>query len=111
MKWITTDDLGVIAFRTRAEAAKAVPSFRQVRCSFSLGFAGWLAVDPYGNDTLSTIQTPDGRKIPVVSGWTEGGRVMGMRGSNVLASYSEAWRIFMGRAIEQGLALHVHQQS
>lgn len=111
MNWATSDDLGAIAFQTKRETLAAFPSRRAVRCTFAMGFSGWLAVDPYGSDNGTTIKTPDGREIPVVSGYSsEHGRLMGMRGGTVRASYSEAWRAIMARVVAAGLELNEYKQ-
>lgn len=111
--WNTNDELGVIAFATRKEAAKAVPGFRQIRGAFAMGFGGWLAIDPYGSDNASTIQAPDGRRIPVVMGWCNESkqRVIGMRAGTPKASRATLFREIMGRVIENGLAVHAYSQS
>ena len=76
-----------------------------------MGFLGWIALDPYGTDNGGTIETPDGRKIPVVSGYTlEHGRLIGMRGANVRSKYAESWGAIMARVISAGLELHNYQR-
>ncbi len=111
MKWTTTDDLGVIAFATKGAAKSCHPSARFAQCEFSFHRLGWIAFDPYGTENAGTLLTPDGREIPIVSGYSsEHGRLVGMRGANVRAAYAEAWRAIMIRVVDAGLALHNYKQ-
>jgi len=106
MKWATSDDLGVIAFARKMDAKARYPSCRFFECEFAMGFRGWIAYDPYGSDNAGTVKTPDGREIPVVSGYSsEHGRLIGMRGANVRSRYAEAWRAIMIRVVDAGLEL------
>lgn len=112
MKWATSDDLGVIAFATKKAARAWHPSCRFAQCEFSFHRLGWIAFDPYGTENAGTIKTPDGREIPVVSGYTsEHGRLIGMRGANVRSQYADAWRVIMARVIDAGLELNAYKRA
>ncbi len=112
MKWATADDLGVIAFATKKAARERHPSARFAECEFSFHRLGWLAYDPYGTDNGGTVLTPDGREIPVVSGYTaEHGRLIGMRGGNPRSQFAEHWRAIMIRVVDAGLALHTYTRN
>ena len=112
MKWATSDDLGCIAFNTKGAAMAAYPSRTVRRCTFAMGFLGWLSLEMGGTDNSNTIKTPDGREIPVVSGYSsEHGRLVGMKGGTPRNQFNDAWRAIMGRVIESALALHVYTQT
>jgi hypothetical protein len=74
-------------------------------------FLGWLSIEFQGTDNANTVKTPDGREIPVVSGWTaEHGRLIGMRGGNVRTRYADAWHEIMVRVVDAGLILHEYRR-
>jgi hypothetical protein len=102
MKWITHDQLGEIAFPTKKSLKEKYPNRKPVFCNFTFS-KGWLALDVYGTDVHNTIKTPDGREIPVVSGWCEKGCLIGMRGGQPNINYTDYWKVIMNRAIEYDL--------
>ena len=99
MIWVTTDALGVIAFASKSDLREAYPDRIAEKCHFFF-MDGWLAFDRYGTENKNTIKTPDGREIPVLTGFCELGKIVGMRGGVPRERYFHYWQAIKSRCFD-----------
>ena len=102
-KWITSDNLGFIAFATKKAALNAYPQSNPIRIKLTFS-DGWLALDKHSTENNGIAYLPDGRQIDVVSGFCcEYGKLIGLRGGTPKYSFEQYWNAIMARVVQAGI--------